>query len=311
MSSLSRLRRRPSAGLVVAVVALVFALSGAAVALPGKNKVDKNDIAKNAVTSKALKNGAVTGPKLGAGAVTEAKLGGGAVTGAKLADNAVTGAKVDEASLGTVPSATKATSAETAEKATSAQTAAKADTAEKANTAESANTANTANSATTATTATSATTAQTAAKATDAEALEGRPLAQVRSFSVGATDTTSQGLDDASYELVIAAPGIGIPTGGADLTVDASVELVNNGGGQAGAQCELRRDNVKMGASYSVTIPAGFSVTVPLTGFADNLPGTGLVDPEDVGVFCQGSIADDTISFTEGDLVVERIPTGL
>lgn len=299
MSSFSRLRpRRPSAGLVVAVVALVFALSGAAVALPGKNKVDKNDIAKNAVTAKALKNGAVTGPKLGAGAVTEAKLGAGAVTSAKLADNAVTGAKVDEASLGTVPAATKA---ETAEKATSAQTAG---SAEKANTANSANTANTAN------TANSANTAVTATKATDAEALEGRPLLQVRSFTVGASDTTSQGLDSALYEEVITAPIVSIPSGGADLIATASLELVNNGGGQAGAQCELRRDGIKMSANYSVTIPAGFSTSVSLTGFADNLPGTGLVDPEDVGVFCQGSIADDTISFTEGDVVVERVPTG-
>jgi len=295
MSSFSRLRpRRPSAGLVVAVVALVFALSGAAVALPGKNKVDKNDIAKNAVTSKALKNGAVT----------EAKLGAGAVTSAKLADNAVTGAKVDEASLGIVPAAAKAATAATADKATTAQTAAKADSAEKATSAETANSANTAN------TANSATTAASAAKATDAEELEGRPLLQVRSFTVGATDTTSQGLDSAVYEEVITAPIISIPAGGADLVANASVELVNNGGGQAGAQCELRRDGTKMSANYSVTIPAGFSVSVSLTGFADNLPGTGVVDPEDVGVFCQGSIADDTISFTEGDLVVERIPTG-
>lgn len=297
MSSLSRLRRvRPSAGVVIGIIALVFAMGGAAVALPGKNKVDKNDIAKNAVTTKTLKNGAVTGAKLGAGAVTadklgagavtDAKLANGAVTTAKLADNAVTGAKVDEASLGTVPAAAKA---DTAEKANTAQSAATAQTADKANTA---------------------TSAGTAAKASDAEALEGRPLLQVRSLGVGNSDTSSQGLDDANYEEVIPAPLVNIPTGGADLIVSASVELVNNGGGQAGAQCELRDDGAKISANYSVTIPAGFSTSVSLTGFADNLPASGLVDPENVGVFCQGSIADDTVSFTEGDIVVQRIPIG-
>jgi hypothetical protein len=38
---------RPSPALIVALIALVAALAGSAVALPGKNKVDKNDIKKN------------------------------------------------------------------------------------------------------------------------------------------------------------------------------------------------------------------------------------------------------------------------
>jgi hypothetical protein len=67
--------RRPSPALIVAIVALVAALAGSAIALPGKNSVKKNDIAKNAVVSKAIKN------------------------------DKVTGADVNESSLGTVPSA--------------------------------------------------------------------------------------------------------------------------------------------------------------------------------------------------------------
>src|SRR4051812_8830497 len=56
--------RRPSPPMVVAFVALLAALSGTAVALPGKNGVDSGDI----------KNGQVTGADLKAGAVTSKKV---------------------------------------------------------------------------------------------------------------------------------------------------------------------------------------------------------------------------------------------
>ena len=79
---------RPSAGLIVASIALVAALAGTAAALPGKNKIDKNDLGKNVVRAKNLKKNAVTTRKIKA--------------------EAVTGAKVNEASLGQVPSAADA-----------------------------------------------------------------------------------------------------------------------------------------------------------------------------------------------------------
>lgn len=114
MSRISRYARlRPSPAAVIAVVALVFALSGVAVALPGKNSVVSKDIKKNAVTAAKIKNGAVTEPKLGDGAVGTSKLG----------SDAVTGAKVNEATLGKVPSAETATKAVTADAATKATTA--------------------------------------------------------------------------------------------------------------------------------------------------------------------------------------------
>lgn len=87
-------RRLPSAATILAVIALVLASTGAAVALPGKNKVDRNDIRKNAVVSKAIKAGAVTNAKLAAGAVTSSKLAGGAVTNTTLASAVVTEAKL-------------------------------------------------------------------------------------------------------------------------------------------------------------------------------------------------------------------------
>jgi hypothetical protein len=74
-----------SPALFVAMIALVAALAGSAVALPGKNTVDKNDIKKGAVTKKALKKGAVTKKALKKGAVTNPALATAAVTPTKIA----------------------------------------------------------------------------------------------------------------------------------------------------------------------------------------------------------------------------------
>lgn len=52
-------RRRPSAGTVIGTVALIFAVTGVAGALPGKNSVDSNDIRKGAVKTKHLAKNAV------------------------------------------------------------------------------------------------------------------------------------------------------------------------------------------------------------------------------------------------------------
>jgi hypothetical protein len=54
-----RSRRLPSPALVVAIVALVAALGGSAVALQGKNTVKSNDIAPSAVKGKDIATGAV------------------------------------------------------------------------------------------------------------------------------------------------------------------------------------------------------------------------------------------------------------
>lgn len=86
---------RPSAATVISIVALVFAMVGTAVALPGKGTVDKNDLAKGSVTKKAIKKNAVTGKAIKNGAITDAKIADGAVGTAKIADEAVTDAKVD------------------------------------------------------------------------------------------------------------------------------------------------------------------------------------------------------------------------
>ena len=99
----NRLGRRPSPAMAVAFIALLAALSGTAVALPGKNTVDSGDLKNAQVTGRDIANNAVTGRKIKNGAV-----GSGDVT-----DNSLTGADVNEGSLGQVPSAASAATADT------------------------------------------------------------------------------------------------------------------------------------------------------------------------------------------------------
>jgi hypothetical protein len=57
-------KKLPSPALLVAITALVLALSGTAVALKGKNSVKSNDIARGAVKGRAIADSAVKPPKL-------------------------------------------------------------------------------------------------------------------------------------------------------------------------------------------------------------------------------------------------------
>jgi hypothetical protein len=89
-----RISGRPSPAMAVAFIALLAALSGTAVALPGKNTVDSGDIKKGNVKSSDLAANAVRG----------GKVRNGSLTGADSKDNSLTGADVDESTLGQVPS---------------------------------------------------------------------------------------------------------------------------------------------------------------------------------------------------------------
>ncbi len=79
---------------IVGYVALFVALSGTAVALPGKKSVKSNDIAPNAVRTKAIKAGAVKNSKLADGAVTSAKIADGQGVGVDLANSSITEPKL-------------------------------------------------------------------------------------------------------------------------------------------------------------------------------------------------------------------------
>ena len=108
--------RRPSPAAAIAFVALLAALSGTAIALPGKNTVDSGDIKNGAVTSKDIKNNGVR-----SGDVRNSTL-----AGADVRNDSLTGADVNESTLGQVPSAN---SANTANTANTASTATRASTA--------------------------------------------------------------------------------------------------------------------------------------------------------------------------------------
>ena len=90
-------RLRPSPAMVVACIALLFAMTGASYAAI-------QALPKNSVGAKQLKKNAVTGLKIKANAVT----------GTKVAANSLTGADINEAGLGKVPSAATADTAATA-----------------------------------------------------------------------------------------------------------------------------------------------------------------------------------------------------
>jgi hypothetical protein len=161
-----------------------------------------------------------------------------------------------------------------------------------------------------ATTADSATSATTATSADDADSFAGRELQQVRSLADGDSDSVTNGLPNGSFEEVI-TEDMGIPTGGADVIVNASIELENNSGAQAGGACELRDESSDMSNSYNVTIPPGFTTNVSLTAFRNYPNGTGALDPEDISVFCQGSGAANDVRFMGGDIAVQRVPDGV
>jgi hypothetical protein len=104
-------RRRPSPATPIAFIALLAALSGTAVALPGRNTVDSGDIKNGVVRNKDLRSNAVTGAKVKTNSLSGSdvqNLGGGDIN-----SNSVTGEDIDESTLGAVPQAANAAQAGT------------------------------------------------------------------------------------------------------------------------------------------------------------------------------------------------------
>jgi hypothetical protein len=79
MSSLKSFR--PTAPMVINLIALFIVLGGQAIALSGKHRIRRGDLAPGAVTGRTLALRAVSTNKLAAHSVSGAALGGGAVTG--------------------------------------------------------------------------------------------------------------------------------------------------------------------------------------------------------------------------------------
>ena len=85
---IARIRSRLGSAHVIALIALVLAVTGTSVALPGKNSVDSGDIKKNAVTSSDIRNKNVKA--------------------ADVALNSLGTSQINESSLGEVPKAASA-----------------------------------------------------------------------------------------------------------------------------------------------------------------------------------------------------------
>jgi hypothetical protein len=111
---------RPSPAMVVACLALVFAMGGttwAVTSLPNDSvgiaqlrtgAVTNTKIGSRAVSNAKLRAAAVSGTKIAKDAVTGGDVKNGALTGADLKGNTLTGTQVAESKLGIVPSASRA-----------------------------------------------------------------------------------------------------------------------------------------------------------------------------------------------------------
>jgi hypothetical protein len=123
--------RRPSAAMVVALLALFVSLGGSAMAafvvssnsqvgpntIYGANKpagandnivdgsVAPADIKPNSIAGKSILDGSLTGVEFGDGTISGAKLTKASVPATKLPNNSVTGTQVNEDTLGPVPEA--------------------------------------------------------------------------------------------------------------------------------------------------------------------------------------------------------------
>lgn len=95
MRKRSRSQLRPSPAMVVAVIALIAALTGTAFAALGKNTVGSRQLKRKAVTTGKIANNAVNGQKV--------------------ANRSLTGADINLGALGTVPSAVEASHAANAD----------------------------------------------------------------------------------------------------------------------------------------------------------------------------------------------------
>jgi len=105
-----RTRNMPSASMVVAFTALLLALGGTAVALPGSNTVTSGDIVRGGVRSSDIKNNSVR----------SGDIRNSTIRGKDVRNGTLRGADINEGSLGTVPSANTANSADTANSANNA-----------------------------------------------------------------------------------------------------------------------------------------------------------------------------------------------
>ncbi|HEY0318370.1 MAG TPA: hypothetical protein VGC49_08755 [Solirubrobacterales bacterium] len=104
---MKQIRKRLTYANVMSSIAVFLVLGGA-------SALAASQLGKSSVGTKQLKQNAVTAVKIKKNAVTSAKIKKNAVTGAKVKNGSLSGADIDLNSLGTVPSAANANSANSA-----------------------------------------------------------------------------------------------------------------------------------------------------------------------------------------------------
>jgi hypothetical protein len=93
-------RRRPSAALVVATVALFLSLGGTSYAAVKAGSIGNRQLATDAVSASKIRANAVGASEITAGAVRGSELAGRSVTGSKIALDAVTSQLILDGSIG-------------------------------------------------------------------------------------------------------------------------------------------------------------------------------------------------------------------
>jgi hypothetical protein len=108
-----QIRKRLTYANVMSSIAVFLVLGGASAY--AAQKIGSHRIKGNSITTGKIRREAVATAKIKNGAVKTRKIAANAVTTAKIADDAVTGDKVEESTLGEVPKASLATTAESAQ----------------------------------------------------------------------------------------------------------------------------------------------------------------------------------------------------
>ena len=110
---MKQIRKRLTYANVMSSIA-VFLILGGATAIAAIKKVGANEIKANSIKTGKIVKEAVTAGKLKNGSVTNAKIADNAVSGAKVEDGSLTGSDLKLDTVGTVPKANLANTAETA-----------------------------------------------------------------------------------------------------------------------------------------------------------------------------------------------------
>ena len=245
---MKRIRSKLSYANVIATLALFGVLGGGAYAA---------SVAKNSVKSSSIKNNVVRS--------------------ADIKDNALSGADVNEGSLGQVPSAANADSAQ------SAQNAQTADSAQSAQTADS---------------------AQSAETAANSQLLEGRSLAGVITEQAYGSTNPDPDIALTGTPATVASAAETVAVGPADTVTTASLSLTST---QASANATCWLESSSSGAYQRISqfatvdfLEVGHRVQLTLVGMDNNAP------KGNHGLRARCSSGTD-VAFDRGDMVSQLV----